>query len=159
MEQFSTETIINEIESILANFVIGEKYRKGYGLFFDIEFEECVVRTDIRVDEKESLIIIAMWPDFSIPEEKIPRIFEMLNYVNRRLTVDHAFYEPDLEKIIVTGGILLTDEGLDKLEFEKAIQTLFVNARLNFSMAKEMLSSDSRAEDVFERLCTKLTRN
>lgn len=159
MKHFSTETIINEIESILADYVIGEKYRKGYGLFFDLEFEDYIVRTDIRVDEKDSLITIAIWPDFSIPEEKVPRIFEMLNYINKRSTVDHAFYKPDLEKIIVTGGILLTKDGLDKFEFEKAIGTLFGNTRLYFSMAKEMLSSDSKPEEVFGRLLRKLHRN
>lgn len=152
MEKFSTETIINEIESILANFVIGEKYRKGYGLFFDIEFEDFIVRTDIRVDEKESLVKVLIWPDFSIPEGKIPRVFETLNYSNKRLTVSHAFYNSDLEKITVTGGVLLTNDVFDKLEFEKAIGTLFVNARMVFSMAQEMISSDSKVEEVFKRL-------
>lgn len=151
-----TEKVINDMQSILEQIGItdGDNRALDNSICFDAQLadKEYLVRVYIGVDEESSLVSMMIFPDFEIPEEKIRFVLEMVNQINKCATVDHVVYKPDLSKVFVIKGLMLTDEGLDKIEFDKAIRTILGNSGFYLDTIKERLSSEEKTEDIFNRM-------
>jgi hypothetical protein len=124
---------------------------------FDVDFDHIADPMSticIEVVDEPGCVSMAMTHHEEIPERKIPVILELMCHINKLAMVDHVYYEPEMRRVIVHKGILLSKGILDVNEYECAMRTLIGNGCLYLGIVLEQLSSVESPKDLTSRMFT-----
>jgi hypothetical protein len=105
----------------------------------------------IYVDDTDKSIFMALEPPFSVPDEKIGVMMELIDRVNKIIGCGHIFVNHHNKKIILVWGIMIDNATLDKAEFETAINALLMYGVKIYPMIKEQITSNECPEVLFAR--------
>lgn len=155
--------ILGNVETVLADLNIKiEAENKSKGCFVNFLCSEAAdfhLRMGIKVIAEGRMITLHLAPSFTVPDEKIPLMTELIGRINKMSIHNHLFIQQDPKRISLIKGIIIIDGVLDKKEFKLILDSILACGRMVFPMIKEQLSSNESPAAVVERLLGTATCN
>jgi hypothetical protein len=148
--------ILSDMESVLTVLKItiegDDRRADGFVMNFLLEGMDIPLQMKIRLSHSNEAVIMYLTPPCIVPNEKLPVVTELINWLNRGSVPDHFFIHRETKHLILLKGIMIDSGVLDKREFEMAVHMLLINGRLFFPIINEQLSSNETPEVLLEKI-------
>ncbi len=152
--------ILVDMESVMTGLKISihedEKITDCFIMTRTIDGMDFPVHIGAAVDDEDEIVNLSMASPFTVPEEQMPMMTELVNRINRMLGVDHLFIHRKNKRVFLVKGILIGSNGvLDPKEFETAIRSLLCCGPFFFPAINEQLSSNEYLEVLIAKVKAK----
>ncbi len=153
LSQKAIKQILDDMGQVMANLKIPIHERLSDGFVTDLMLEgmDFPVRIGVTLVKEYELVTLSVGPAFTVPDDKIPVMLDLVNRINRASEPDHMFINQQSKRVILVNGILIDNGTFDKRELELSLQILLGKGRLVFHTINEQLSSNESPEDLFEK--------
>jgi hypothetical protein len=148
--------ILGDMESVITGLKISikEDLRLGNGFVIDgmlqgMDFPLCM---GITLDNEDEMVILNQAPSFTVPDEKIPVMTELVNRINRMTGPDHLFINRQTKRVVLLKAIMIDNGVLDKKEFENSFRMLLGNGSIFFPIIKEQIASNKSPEVLLAKI-------
>jgi hypothetical protein len=148
--------ILSNVETVLAGLQIEiEEENKSDGCFVNFlcsEAEDFHLRMGIKVIADGKMITLHLTPSFTVPDEKIPVMTELIGRINKISIHNNLFIQSDTKRISLLKGIIIDDVVLNKKEFKLVLDSILACGRTIFPIIKEQISSNESPAAIVERI-------
>ena len=148
--------ILGDMESVMTGLKIpikdDERLADGFVLDCMLPGMDFPLRMGITLDHANEMVSLSMGPSFTVPDDKISVMTELVNRINRMSAPDHLFINRQTKRVILLKAIMIDNCVLDKREFEKSIRTLLGSGRSYFTIINEQLSSNDSPGDLLKKI-------
>jgi hypothetical protein len=158
-EEISTEVkskIMGDMESVLTGLKIAiedaDRCADGFVMNFLLEEMDIPSQMKIRLDHSNEAVIMHLTPPFTVPNEKMPVVTELINRLNRGSIPEYFFINRETKNLFLLKGVMIDNGVLDKKEFEMAVHTLLVYGRVFIPLINEQLSSNETPAVLLEKI-------
>ena len=103
------------------------------------------------LDTEDSTVIIHAVSSFSVPDEKMTTIIELVNRINRLCGYQHLFVDSQSKKSEFLYGIRLDNGILPEEEFQNAFKVMITDALCWFPILQELITSGGISSDLIRK--------
>lgn len=148
--------ILQDMESVIAGLSISikEDDRIDNGFVIDCMLPDMdfPLRVGVSLNNENEAIDISFGPQFTVPDDNLPVMTELVNRINRMTGAEHFFITNQSNRVILLKGVMIDNGALDKKEFEKALRTMFGSGHMFFPIINEQLSSNESPEVLLAKI-------
>jgi hypothetical protein len=148
--------ILNNVEAVLTGLQIPiEEENKSEDCFVNFKCSETTdfyLRMGIRVIADGKIITLHLAPSFTLPDEKIPIMMELIGRINKMSMHNHLCIQQDTKSIYLLKGVIIDKQVLNKKEFKLALDSILACGRMIFPIIEEQISSNETPAAMAERI-------
>lgn len=148
--------ILSNVETVLAGLQIEiEEENKSKGCFINFKCSKTTdfyLRMGIRVIADGKMITLHLAPSFTLPDEKISIMMELIGRINKMSIHNHLFIQEDTKSIYLLKGVIIEKRVLNKKEFKMVLDSILACGRTIFPIIKEQISSNESPAAIAERI-------
>ena len=97
------------------------------------------------------MVVLELFPSFTIPYEKIVQITESINWVNIYFSGGCMFLDREDKQVRFSKGIMIDNNVFDKWELNNAIRSMVSGVCVFFPRIMDELASDESLETLMDK--------
>ena len=156
MSDDAAGTVLRDMESVLHDHRITlqeeDRFDDGFiAAFGETELTDFVLSMIIQLFRDRALVVLELFPSFTIPDEKIVQITESINWVNRYFSGGCMFLDREDKQVRFRKGIMIDNNVLDKRELNNAIRNMLSGVCVFFPSIMDQLASNEGLETLMDK--------
>jgi len=154
-EEMKTK-VSKELESVFTDLkiTINDENRKEYGFVLPFDHSDdpdLTTYMTVSLDAKERTLVILASSSYTVPDEKMITILDLVNRINRLCGYHHLFVDDESKISAFIYGIRLDNGLLPKEEFLHAFQMMLKDALCWFPILQELATSGGIPTDLIRK--------
>lgn len=150
------EKVLNGLASIFADlkFTVTDENRIENGFIFSCAHPSepgLCINMITALDTEDSTVIIHAVSSFTVPDDKMTAIIELVNRINRLCGYQHLFVDSLGKRSVFLYGIRLDNGVLPEEEFQNAFKVMITDALCWFPILQELVTSGGLAADLIRK--------
>jgi hypothetical protein len=148
--------VLRDMESVLHDhrITIREENRLEDGFiaaFGETELTDFVLTMIMQLFRDRAMVVLELFPSFTILNEKIEQITESINWVNRYFSGSCMFLDREDKQVRFRKGIMIDNNVLDKWELNNAIHNMLSGVCVFCPSIKDQLLSNESLETLMDK--------
>ena len=145
------------LESIGLSIAAKEEGDEHLTLYSEIEGSAYTMQLQVTFFSIVEIILLSVTFSVTVPPKSMEVLCELANLVNKSMLTDYVTVCPDSGEIMLHSSIPVTDNSLDKEQFEVSLSRILVNGSFGFRLLCSQVYSELSPQEHFRKFMAENT--